>query len=179
MTMGEKILGMRKARGWSQEELAERIGVSRQAVSRWEIDSAKPDADKIVAICDLFGVPADYLLRDIQDETGTQVINHKRGGVMVPRWWLGGILILICGISLLAIWIMSVMYPVAILEEQKLRDFLLFYRIRGIWYLLQLGLAVGLWKLLTPRSVDARETFSLIYDKVSKKMNQIVKRNRD
>lgn len=65
MTIGEKILNLRKARGWSQEELAERIGVSRQAVSRWESDSAKPDADKIIAICDLFGVSADYLLRDI------------------------------------------------------------------------------------------------------------------
>lgn len=64
MTMGEKILNMRKARGWNQEELAERIGVTRQAVSRWESDSAKPDADKIIAICDLFGVSADYLLRD-------------------------------------------------------------------------------------------------------------------
>lgn len=65
MTMGEKILNMRKARGWNQEELAERIGVTRQAVSRWESDSAKPDADKIIAICDLFGVSADYLLRGI------------------------------------------------------------------------------------------------------------------
>ena len=66
MTIGEKILNLRKARGWSQEELAEQIGVSRQAVSRWESDSAKPDADKIIAICDLFGVSADYLLRDIE-----------------------------------------------------------------------------------------------------------------
>ena len=64
MTMGEKILNMRKARGWNQEELAERIGVTRQAVSRWESGAAKPDADKIIAICDLFGVSADYLLRD-------------------------------------------------------------------------------------------------------------------
>lgn len=64
MTMGEKILALRKARSWSQEELAERIGVTRQAVSRWESDSAKPDADKIIAVCDLFGVSADYLLRD-------------------------------------------------------------------------------------------------------------------
>jgi transcriptional regulator with XRE-family HTH domain len=62
--MGEKILNMRKARGWSQEELAERIGVTRQAVSRWESDGAKPDADKVIAVCDLFGVSADYLLRD-------------------------------------------------------------------------------------------------------------------
>ena len=65
MTLDEKILNLRKARGWSQEELAERIGVTRQAVSRWESGSAKPDADKIVAICDLFGVSADYLLRDL------------------------------------------------------------------------------------------------------------------
>lgn len=64
MTMGEKILNMRKARGWSQEELAERIGVTRQAVSRWESGAAKPDADKIIAVCDLFGVSADYLLRE-------------------------------------------------------------------------------------------------------------------
>ena len=64
MTIGNKILSLRKARGWSQEELAEKIGVTRQAISRWESDSAKPDADKIVDICDLFGVSADYLLRD-------------------------------------------------------------------------------------------------------------------
>lgn len=64
MTMGEKILNMRRARGWSQEEMAGQVGVTRQAVSRWESDSAKPDADKIVAICDLFGVSADYLLRE-------------------------------------------------------------------------------------------------------------------
>ena len=64
MTIGDKILNMRKARGWSQEELADRIGVTRQAVSRWESNSAKPDAEKIVDISDLFGVSADYLLRD-------------------------------------------------------------------------------------------------------------------
>ena len=69
MTMGEKILNMRKARGWSQEELAERVGVSRQAVSRWESGTAKPDVDKIIAICDLFGVSADYLLRDISGQS--------------------------------------------------------------------------------------------------------------
>lgn len=62
MTMGEKILRLRKARGWNQEELAEQIDVTRQAISRWESDSAKPDADNIVALCNLFGISADYLL---------------------------------------------------------------------------------------------------------------------
>lgn len=62
MNMGEKILKLRKARGWSQEELAEQLNVTRQAVSRWESDAAKPDADKITALCGIFGVSADYLL---------------------------------------------------------------------------------------------------------------------
>lgn len=82
MTIGQKILSLRKARGWNQEELAERIGVTRQAVSRWESDSAKPDADKIVVICDLFGVSADYLLRDKEGQfkTGESagVLAHKQ-----------------------------------------------------------------------------------------------------
>ena len=64
MTMGEKILKLRKEQGWSQEELADRVHVTRQAVSRWESGAAKPDADKLVALCDLFRVSADYLLRD-------------------------------------------------------------------------------------------------------------------
>lgn len=77
MTMGEKILNMRKARGWSQEELAERVGVSRQAVSRWESGTAKPDADKMIAICDLFGVSADYLLRDMAGQ-GTEAAEWEK-----------------------------------------------------------------------------------------------------
>lgn len=71
MTMGEKILALRKARGWSQEELAEQVGVTRQAVSRWESGAAKPDADKIITVCDLFGVSADYLLRDNYSAVGS------------------------------------------------------------------------------------------------------------
>lgn len=77
MTMGEKILNMRKARGWNQEDLAEHVGVTRQAVSRWESDSAKPDADKIIALCDLFGVSADYLLRDQYSGEGSAAQGEK------------------------------------------------------------------------------------------------------
>lgn len=64
MTTGDRIQALRKARGWSQEELAAQIGVSRQAVSRWELDSTKPEAEKILALCDRFGVSTDYLLRE-------------------------------------------------------------------------------------------------------------------
>lgn len=71
MTLGEKLLLLRKARQWSQEELAEQVGVTRQAVSRWEAGSAKPDADKLVSLCQTFGVTADYLLMEEEAPGGT------------------------------------------------------------------------------------------------------------
>ena len=64
MKLSEKIVSLRKARNMSQEELAERLGVSRQAVSRWEVGSALPDASNILQLSKLFGVSADYLLND-------------------------------------------------------------------------------------------------------------------
>ena len=64
MKLSEKIINLRKARNMSQEELAEQLGVSRQAVSRWEVGSALPDASNILQLSKLFGVSADYLLND-------------------------------------------------------------------------------------------------------------------
>lgn len=64
MKLSEKILNLRKQRGMSQEELAENLNVSRQAVSRWEMGSALPDATNILQLSRLFGVTTDYLLND-------------------------------------------------------------------------------------------------------------------
>ena len=64
MTIGTKIQKLRKQRGLSQEQLAESLGVSRQAVSKWEAEQSVPDIDKIVLICDYFGVTTDYILRN-------------------------------------------------------------------------------------------------------------------
>ena len=64
MTFGEKVQRLRKQQGWSQEELAERIPISRQAVSKWESGAAVPDVENVVAIGKLFGVSTDYLLHD-------------------------------------------------------------------------------------------------------------------
>lgn len=62
--LSEKIINLRKSHGWSQEELAERLNVSRQSVSKWESGISNPDLDKIVAMSALFGVSTDYLLKD-------------------------------------------------------------------------------------------------------------------
>ena len=64
MTFSEKIINLRKAHGWSQEDFAEKLNVSRQAISRWENDGAFPDALNILQISKLFGVTTDYLLND-------------------------------------------------------------------------------------------------------------------
>ncbi len=64
MNLSEKIVGLRKSAGMSQEELAEKLNVSRQAVSRWEMGTAMPDAANILQLSKLFHVTADYLLND-------------------------------------------------------------------------------------------------------------------
>lgn len=64
MKLSDKITTLRKQNGMSQEDLAEKLDVSRQAISRWEMGSAMPDANNILQISKLFGVTADYLLND-------------------------------------------------------------------------------------------------------------------
>lgn len=64
MILADKIINLRKKNGWSQEELAVQLGVSRQAVSKWESTSSIPDLDKIMKLSELFGVSTDYLLKD-------------------------------------------------------------------------------------------------------------------
>ena len=62
--LAEKIMSLRKQKGWSQEQLAEQLGVSRQAVSKWESGISIPDLDKVVNMSTLFGVCTDYLLKE-------------------------------------------------------------------------------------------------------------------
>ena len=64
MILADKIIENRKKNGWSQEELADKLGVSRQSVSKWEGAQAVPDMKKIVMMSEIFGVSTDYLLRD-------------------------------------------------------------------------------------------------------------------
>ncbi len=72
MILADKIIRLRKKNGWSQEELAEKMNVSRQAVSKWESAQTIPDLEKILTLGSLFGVTTDYLLKDeIEDEEFT------------------------------------------------------------------------------------------------------------
>ena len=64
MKLPDKIIKLRKAHGWSQEDFAEKLNVSRQANSHWENGTALPDAQNVLQISKLFNVTTDYLLND-------------------------------------------------------------------------------------------------------------------
>ena len=68
MNIAERIQSLRKAKGISQEELADRVGVSRQAVSKWESGQSTPDIEKIILLSDYYEVTTDYLLKGIERE---------------------------------------------------------------------------------------------------------------
>ena len=69
MTIADRIQSLRKAKGISQEELADQVGVSRQAISKWESEQSCPDIDKIILLSDYFGVTTDYLLKGIETKS--------------------------------------------------------------------------------------------------------------
>lgn len=75
MTFAEKFLKLRKQALLSQEEAAEKIGVSRQAISRWEQGTALPDAFNLSIICKVFGVSADYLINDDVTENAAENVS--------------------------------------------------------------------------------------------------------
>ncbi|MCR5640504.1 MAG: helix-turn-helix domain-containing protein, partial [Lachnospiraceae bacterium] len=77
MILADKIIELRKKNGWSQEDLAEQLHVSRQSVSKWEGAQSIPDMNKIIAMSNLFGVSTDVLLKDelsLEDGTSQEVV---------------------------------------------------------------------------------------------------------
>lgn len=117
MKLHEKIIAERKKCGMSQEALAEKIGVSRQAVSKWETGDALPEVTKLKALADCFGVTVDYLLDENTDEykapnnsnvpysafdrfvdwCGT--LPEKLIPFLQKYGWVGGILLILFGAS--------------------------------------------------------------------------------
>ena len=66
MNIADRIQCLRKNKGLSQEELADKVGVSRQAVSKWESEQSTPDIEKIIIMSELFEVTTDYILKGIE-----------------------------------------------------------------------------------------------------------------
>ena len=109
MTIGQRISDLRKEHGYSQEYVAEKLDVSRQAVSKWECDASAPDTYNLIALSELFGVSVEYIAvgkKEGQNGTGTEsqeptdrpvtVMNHYRQSLGLSN--IVGIIFLICGL---------------------------------------------------------------------------------
>ena len=81
MKLSDKLFTLRKHQGMSQEEMAQKLGVSRQSVSRWEVGSAMPEARYILQLSKLFHVTADYLLHDGEENDAQLPENTPPGKI--------------------------------------------------------------------------------------------------
>ena len=79
MDLGKKLFELRKSKNLSQEDVAERLNVTRQSVSKWETNQSTPDFDKIVPLCDLYGITTDELLKDeVKEEKMEEKVEIKK-----------------------------------------------------------------------------------------------------
>ena len=82
MILADKIIMLRKKNGWSQEELAEKLNVTRQSVSKWEGAQSVPDLTRILQLAQIFEVSTDYLLKDeMEEEEYSQKVELKESSV--------------------------------------------------------------------------------------------------
>lgn len=113
MILADKIIGLRKRFGWSQEELAEKMNVSRQSVSKWESTNSIPDINKIIMLAKMFNVSTDFLLKDEVEEfdsvTGStgpdiiqisleQALKYVENKMEVTSFVTKGILLCLCSV---------------------------------------------------------------------------------
>ena len=155
MTFGEKLQALRKARGWSQEELATQINVSRQALSKWESGASVPDTENVVALSRLFGVSTDYLLLENGETTAqaapTAAPSAESKWPIMRIVWLFTMILAILGKIALRIWA-STLPPTVVYngsdrvgELNGMRNLTETYDVGWLifltWFLLLLGLA--------------------------------------
>lgn len=108
MTLAEKILELRTAQGLSQGDLAERLEVSRQSVSKWETGQSVPDLDKIIRLADLFGVSVDQLVREevhpqpaAESQPDPQIFCVEKPSGLTPTQIAGAVLMALGGVAVI------------------------------------------------------------------------------
>lgn len=121
MTFGNKILKLRKKKGLSQDALAELLGVSRQAISKWELGEAMPDISNVIQLSQFFHVSLDFLLNDeYTSDANTPTVNeteqkeksrpNKRAHILTYVLFITGV------VGLLSLFIFSSIVPVTVMQ---------------------------------------------------------------
>ena len=116
MALSDKLYMLRKKSGLSQEQLAEQLSVSRQAISKWESGQSVPESEKLVAISNYFKVSLDYLLKDdneYEQRSGTSETETSENANDRTKWLIG-IISCLGGIVCLILWgLLSIFNPTA------------------------------------------------------------------
>ena len=171
MTFGEKLKAIRKEKGYSQEEMAGLLNVSRQAVSKWESDRGIPEIEKLLQISNMFGVTLDYLLKSESPDG-----NNQSGGYYVSRETIDGFLYykrhraknIAIGVGL--------MIGADIFGSfSDYRQFLL----PLYWGTMATGIAVLVWTFFQPKHYQEVSSNALLFDEaVIKSFREESSRNR-
>ena len=156
MTFGEKLKVLRKEKGYSQEEFAGLLNVSRQAVSKWESDRGTPETDKLLQISNMFGVTLDYLLKEKSPDENTQT-----DGYYMSREMIDGFLSykrerakkIACGVGLIVV---SDVFGCFSDYRQMLLPL--------YWGSIAIGIAILIWTLFQPKYYQEIHTKVLIFD---------------
>lgn len=116
MKFNEKLYTLRRAANMTQTELAEKLNVSRQAVSRWEIGTAKPEVDTMIAISDLFEVTLDELLKNKEEAPQLDIpeppVSAQHFWDFMPKWWwLPGLLAILLKLMPYGIMLFMILRP--------------------------------------------------------------------
>ena len=151
MTFGEKLTGLRKREELSQEALAEQLGVSRQAVSRWEQGAALPDAAKLLPCARLFSVDVEWLLDEEQDGEDRLSAAEFLQGTERPSvhrdwpWYIAGGIVTGAGsLGMVTMGILSAVFPVVVSEAPAGVECVQLGKLRDL-PLLALFLAAAVW----------------------------------
>ena len=116
MALSEKLYALRKKSNLSQEQFAEQLGVSRQAISKWESGKAIPESDTLISISQYFHVTLDYLLKEdesvLSEPTEEEKEDNQKKVNTCMKKRTAGVIICICGVICLIVWgLISILLP--------------------------------------------------------------------
>jgi len=172
MNIADRIHNLRKIRGISQEELADKIGVSRQAVSKWEGEQSIPDVDKVIIMSDYFEVTTDYILKGIDNENQTTDIANANifticatalnfiGFIIAAAIWYEEQIVIATGIGLIIVTTGCVVFGIGqTISTQNLEKAKQLFWKTNIWLLAFIALSI-IYNLLSLQPVAPYPLFS-------------------
>lgn len=122
MKIEEKLVCLRKKSGLTQAELAEKMNVSRQAISRWEVGAATPATENLKSLSELYGVPLDYLLNDefqnLDQKQSVSVIEDTKS----EFWWQNKKYLISVGLAVIGLLVVIMFYYMGLSKESSSGD---------------------------------------------------------